>query len=173
MNLVKLISRKKRHSPDKILFFNCTCCVIECNSCVVNPMPFHNDPWGFANSAKACENSLRVMILGSVCVTAHVICRPKETWNLENMANDRDNLSKSNLLMHETYTSVGVMKDVWFIDVFYVHFCTSFQVLRLTFQLFETRRNQELPTLLEEMVLFRTRNGSIPRFIYGTAIGSI
>jgi len=23
-------------------------------------------------------------------------------------------------------------------------------------------------TLLEEMVLFRTRNGSIPRFIYGT-----
>jgi len=24
------------------------------------------------------------------------------------------------------------------------------------------------PTLLEEMVLFRTRNGSIPRYIYGT-----
>jgi len=24
------------------------------------------------------------------------------------------------------------------------------------------------PSLLEEMVLFRTRNGSIPRFIYGT-----
>jgi len=24
------------------------------------------------------------------------------------------------------------------------------------------------PTLLEEMVLFTTRNGSIPRFVYGT-----
>jgi len=27
---------------------------------------------------------------------------------------------------------------------------------------------KEKGTLLEEMVLFRTRNGSIPRFIYGT-----
>jgi len=43
-----------------------------------------------------------------------------------------------------------------------------FEMFILLHILFLKFNSRHYSTLLEEMVLFRTRNGSIPRFIYGT-----